>query len=152
MPDSIRTLAVRAIGSVAVAATLALPLFYFGIAPSSADVDESSLDIVELTLLFFGLVLFSPLAETLLFAAIFKSANVYLSSAKSMVVAAVALASLHGLVSWAWGVAVFIPFLIFGIPFMRQDTSLKRAILASAITHAFHNSYAFILIVIVNAA
>ena len=152
MPDSIGRLAVRAIGSVAVAAMLALPLFYFGIAPSSADVDESSLDIAELTLLFFGVVLFSPVVETLLFAAIFKSANVYLSSAKSIVVAAVALASLHGLISWAWGVVIFVPFLIFGIPFMRQNISLKRAIFASAITHAFHNLYAFILIVIVNAA
>jgi hypothetical protein len=63
--------------------------------------------------------------------------------------AASLLAAFHGLIWWAWPIIVFVPFLIFSIPFTQHSASIRSAIVSSALTHSFHNLYGFVGFIVV---
>lgn len=145
----IRVLAIRAVASFLIAVCI-LAVFYFsGILPQSSDTSETVMTGGQMALLFFGWVIFSPLVETAALAILYKIASNYLPLKSSAALAAIILSALHGLVWWAWPFVVFLPLLIFTIPFVQEKHSTRAALLPSALTHAFHNLYGFLCLLVV---
>jgi hypothetical protein len=125
-------------------------LLYLDLAPDNSAAAESVITASQITIMFFGWVIFSPVIETLFLSVIRKVASNYLSDKPSAVLAASVLAASHGFIWWAWPIIVFIPFLIFSIPFMQHSASTKSAIVSSALTHSFHNLYGFIVFIVLH--
>lgn len=148
MSIPIRVLAVRAVLSFTIA-VFVLSIFYFsGILPQSSDASETVVTGSQILLFFFGWVIFSPLLETAVLAVLYKIASNYLPLKSSVVLAAGILSALHGLIWWAWPFVVLFPILIFTIPFVQEKHSTRAALLPCALTHAFHNLYGFVCVLI----
>ncbi|HLM54140.1 MAG TPA: hypothetical protein VK325_11260 [Pseudoxanthomonas sp.] len=77
MKESIGTLALRAFGGFTAAVVLVSAAFYLDLLPVDARGERGDPASGELTLLFFGWVVFSPVVETLLLAALFRIFSVY---------------------------------------------------------------------------
>lgn len=145
----IRVLAIRAVASFSIAICVLTTFHFAEILPKMSDATETAGTGSQLTLLFFGWVIFSPLVETAFLAILYKTASNYLCLKSSAVLAAVILSALHGFIWWAWPFVVVIPLLIFTIPFMQEKKSTWAALLPSALTHAFHNLYGFVCLSVV---
>lgn len=87
------------------------------------------------------IVLIGPALETLVLAGIFYGVRVHISSATTAaVVAGTALAAMHSIVFWAWGLVILIPFLIFSLPFRHENEPLIVRAKKCFLLHAMHNS------------
>jgi hypothetical protein len=91
------------------------------------------------------IVLIGPALETLALAGIFYGVRVHISSATTAaVVAGTALAAMHSIAFWGWGLVILIPFLIWSLPFRNENEPLIVRAKKSFLLHAMHNSLAVI--------
>ena len=144
LDTSIFRLAIRAIASFLVATCVLSLLYMAGLVPDLSGTDKEIISGGQLATIFFGWVVFSPLAETAVIAAVHEVASNVVKPRNAALIAAITMAALHGLIWWAWALIVVVPFLIFVIPFVQKQDSFKEAFFSCAATHAFHNLYAFL--------
>ncbi|MFC3813373.1 hypothetical protein [Lysobacter sp. GCM10012299] len=90
-----------------------------------------------------GAVFLSPIAETLILAAIIAFAGKWLSRRTSTLLGALLSAAAHAPAWWGWAVSAVIPFVIFSAPFVIRSR-WRDAIVFSTLTHAFHNGYCYL--------
>lgn len=96
-----------------------------------------------------SMVLIGPALETLALAGLFYGVRVHISSATTAaVVAGTALAAVHSVFFWAWGLISLIPFLIFSMPFRNDNEPLIVRAKKSFLLHATHNLLAVIAMLI----
>jgi hypothetical protein len=98
------------------------------------------------------IVLIGPALETLVLAGIFYGVRVHISSATTAaVVAGTALAAMHSILFWAYGLIQAIPFLIYSLPFRHENEPLRARARKSFLLHAMHNSLGVIGMLITRA-
>ncbi|GMQ46712.1 hypothetical protein [Vibrio sp. 10N] len=90
-----------------------------------------------------GAVIFSPVIETLLLAAILVFINKFTEHViLSACLCALVFSLLHSMVFPLWGVITFVPFVIFGIAFqIWKLTSTKAGVQVACFIHALNNGY-----------
>lgn len=115
-----------------------------GLVPDQSEAAKEVMSGSQLATMFFGWVVLSPLAHTAIIAAVQEVASNLVKPRMATLIAATTMAALHGLVWWAWALILLVPFLIFVIPFIQKQESYKEAFLSCVATHAFHNLYAFL--------
>jgi hypothetical protein len=101
-----------------------------------------------------GLVLVSPLVETLAMVPIFRALRAITQRRVWLVLLSAGLWSfLHSLVAPLWGLAAFWPWVVFSAAFLAWRTrSLSHAYFVTSGIHALHNSVAVFLLVISEVA
>lgn len=102
-------------------------------------------------MLLFGACVFSPVIEGLGLAALYRATSSRFPPTFSVVMAGLVSAMLHSLVAWQWGVVVFIPLVIFALPFARVAVSFRYRLGESALTHSLHNLMAIAAILLLDA-
>jgi hypothetical protein len=96
-----------------------------------------------------SMVLIGPALETLALAGLFYGVRVHISSATTAaVVAGTALAAVHSVFFWAWGLIVAIPFLIYSLPFRHENEPFRARARKSFLLHAMHNSLVVIVMLV----
>jgi|GEM_PF-1481753 len=92
-------------------------------------------------LVFLGMIILSPVIETLLMAAILWAGSFLTGNKTRLAVAsAVIWGVLHSLAAPAWGITVAWPFFVFSCVYLGwRDRSVGRALLVAMALHAFHN-------------
>ena len=137
----------RAVASFSIAIGVALMLYAL-VDPPVRDTTSASCSVGGHAALFLGLVLVSPLVETLALAILYSFSRLFFNSLVSTCLAAVALASLHALVWWGWAVIVLVPFMLFATPFSVSSDTIEKKFIYSLAMHSFHNFYVFLAIVL----
>jgi hypothetical protein len=99
-------------------------------------------DAFAMALTIAGIVVFSPVAEAVLLAWLFKKISRRLAPRWSAVWAGTLLAAAHSLFYWPWGLVVWFPSLVFAVPLLRSSRPSKENTVASALIHMFHNAMA----------
>jgi hypothetical protein len=91
--------------------------------------------------LFVGLVVISPVGETLVMAVILKGFSFAIRNRVHLALAsAVVWAILHSLAAVAWGLAVFWPFFVFSCAYLAwREQSRRRGFLVATSIHMLHN-------------
>lgn len=150
MSDSLRLSASRALASFVAAVLVLVAVLYFDMPASTTTISKDAMTMGEWALMLFGRVVISPSLETLALAALFKGASCWMSEKNSALIAATILAGLHGLARSAGPFVVLVPFLIFALPFWQHPESTTKAMASSALTHAFHNLYGFVCVLVLH--
>jgi len=127
--------------TLTLAAGAALVLQYLGIPPVDTSLANNKLAGWDWP----GIVLFSPLLETLLLGGAFKLMASRLDRRLAALLAALLLAGMHEWYAGGWGWVVLAPLCVFTAPFA-LTRRFRDAALLGGLTHAFHNFYACILI------
>jgi hypothetical protein len=127
--------------TLTLAAGAALVLQYLGIPPVDTSLANNKLAGWDWP----GIVLFSPLLETLLLGGAFKLMASRLDRRLAALLAALLLAGMHEWYAGGWGWVVLAPLCVFTAPFA-LIRRFRDAALLGGLTHAFHNFYACILI------
>lgn len=141
--EALKYYGIRVFLSFTSALLVAITLVFVGVDLPSDFHRELTL---ELALL---MVLIGPALETLYLAGVFYLVRVHISSATTAaVVAGTALAAVHSIFFWAWGLIVAIPFLIFSLPFRNENEPLRARARKSFLLHATHNSLVVIVMLI----
>ena len=90
-----------------------------------------------------GMIILSPIIETLLMAAILWAGS-FLTGNKTRLAAASAViwGVLHSLAAPVWGLTVAWPFFVFSCVYLGwRDNSVAKALWVAAALHAFHNFF-----------
>lgn len=140
----------NALLSFTIAMSVAVILWAFSVDPSAKSPSESA-DGASLVMLLFGACVFSPVIEGLGLAALYRATSSRFPPTFSAVMAGLVSAMLHSLVAWQWGVVVFIPLVIFALPFARVAVSFRYRLGESALTHSLHNLMAIAAILLLDA-
>jgi len=88
----------------------------------------------------FGMVIFSPIVETLVMGAVLLVLLRFLSPTAAILTSAIGWGIVHSLIAPAWGLAIWWPFLVFSTLFVTwRSRSLGLALLLPMLTHAAQN-------------
>lgn len=136
----------RSMASFFIAVAVALVLYAL-VGPPRAGADASC-GAINHVVLFIGIVLVSPLVETLVLAMLYLLSRLIFGSVASAWLAGSILAALHALVWWGWAVIVLVPCLLFAAPFAASSGSIERGFMRSFITHSLHNAYVFLVMLV----
>lgn len=96
----------------------------------------------------FGLILFAPFVETILIVLLIWLVQKFTQNILLVAcVVALSISVLHSLSHPFWGLFTFAPFVVFCLGFqVWQKISTSEGAKVAFLTHAFHNSYVFILV------
>ncbi len=96
----------------------------------------------------FGLILFAPFVETILIVLLIWLVQKFTQNILLVAcVVALSISVLHSLSHPLWGLFTFAPFVVFCLGFqVWQKISTSEGVKVAFLTHAFHNSYVFILV------
>ncbi|EMG1677262.1 hypothetical protein V4Y95_003613 [Vibrio cholerae] len=96
----------------------------------------------------FGLILFAPFVETILIALLIWIVQKFMQNILLVAfLVALSISVLHSLSHPLWGLFTFAPFVVFCLGFqVWQKISTSEGAKVAFLTHAFHNSYVFILV------
>ena len=98
---------------------------------------------------FFLIVVFAPLFETMIMGAALLLLRLFLSPTQAVLVSAVGWGILHSTAAPAWGLVIWWPFLVFSTVFLTwRSRSVLAALGMAAATHALHNSLPALLLVL----
>ena len=97
---------------------------------------------------FFLMVVFAPLFETMMMGAALMLLRLFLSPTHAVLVSAVGWGILHSTMAPAWGLVIWWPFLVFSTVFLTWRTrSVLAGVAMAAATHALHNLLPALLLV-----
>lgn len=133
------------VASFACGCGVAFVLYAFGVIPKEVNTGPST-GAGNMWLLFFGMVVFSPAVETLFLSLSFKLISWKVSARLAAPLAGAIVAAAHSYVHWAWGVVVFVPFLIYSAPFSNVGAPFAYRMASSALTHAINNTLVFMIL------
>lgn len=125
---------------------VALVLYAANVIPNEAGEGPTATSGEDLAAMFFGLVLFSPIIETLLLSLVFKFFSLKISAGYAAPLAGATVAAAHSFVHLAWGVVVFVPFLIYASPFVDLNVPFLKRMISSSLIHAFNNLLVFLVL------
>ena len=97
---------------------------------------------------FFLMVVFAPLFETMMMGAALMLLRLFLSPTHAVLISAVGWGILHSTAAPAWGLVIWWPFLVFSTVFLTWRTrSVLAGVAMAAATHALHNLLPALLLV-----